>query len=40
MKQAYTFGQYDELMSTVLLLLLVTCLAYFLIWSIERRLPE
>jgi NitT/TauT family transport system permease protein len=40
MKQAYTFGQYDELMSTVLLLLLVTCLASFLIWSIERRLPE
>lgn len=40
MKQSYQFGQYPELMSTVLLLLLV-CFAFsFLIWNIERRLPE
>jgi NitT/TauT family transport system permease protein len=40
MKQSYTFAQYPELMSTVLLLLAVTCIVSFAIWTVERRLPE
>lgn len=40
MKNSYNFAQYEVLLSTVLLLLALSFAFSFLIWSIERRLPE
>jgi NitT/TauT family transport system permease protein len=40
MRQAYTFLQYGSLIGTVLLLLVVCFCASFLIWLVERRMPE
>ena len=40
MRQAYTFLQYGSLIGTVLLLLVVCFSASFLIWLVERRMPE
>lgn len=40
MRQAYNFAQYESLMSTVMVLLVLSFAASFLIWTIERRLPE
>lgn len=40
MQAAYTFLQYGSLIGTVLILLFVCFLGSFLIWMVERRLPE
>lgn len=40
LRQAYTFLQYGSLIGTVLLLMVICFFGSFLVWMIERRLPE